>query len=857
MNDRAQAIRAVFLAVLMVLSVFAAGAMAATATTGGTDSATNATQTVAVEEDSAKSLTISWFRDDGDSNGPYPVMPTEYGEDTSGIQMIGNAEGDAQLRVDNSTALNPNGQWDMLALHVETDGLEALNPPSEGPDKGLVTQEFIQNDNWNVDIEQTNGDKTLNVADNQDGYENPPGVDEDVPPVMVFADTDVVEGDYTVGDDPDTGIYVWVDPNRATLMENGEEVSFEPGEEYEATFQIDGETESTTFTMVQGDVTMPEQLSPANTAQSTISARTTLAAGSEVEVELAFENGDTMSETVEVEGNMEYGGDTKGTVPQGYVNATFDLTGKQNQDFTATVYAPGPEGGVINGSAVRDDDEYLSEENRIQVAEGSGSVRDVIDPDYTIDNATIYDSMMLTIAYHNDAISPSGLGEQIGDGHATGDFSLAKNTDGHERFDEMWLLYETTDVSEAIEVSPGSNQIEKFQNSPISLEIEQTNADGSPIYVNLSRNASGVSVFNDNGDSDPRAYNQTDMVGVLFSLWPNEMQFYQDGEPVEPEIGDEFAATLTIETDEGTQTETIDFEIVDGRTVLASDELRLPQSPNAEVVFNTTQSTGTAMSINVKAVADNGSVIMETDTGEMKAIGSGPILAGKHGTSNPWGSISTTIDTTGLPIGTDIVAEARIVADVPDDDLPEDQDYLVVERVNGTIRAPPSAEMSLSAQSGAGESFTIDRLNLSDGGFVSLHTGSPTGTTIGTSSYLEAGVQSDLEISLDEALSEDTEVYVIAHLDTNGNQQYDFPTADDPYTSGGSAVIESVQYTVESMSTTTDEPTTTTSDSGSDMTTADDTTDDGDSGSGSGPGFGVVLALLALLAVAGIALRRQ
>jgi hypothetical protein len=39
-------------------------------------------------------------------------------------------------------------------------------------------------------------------------------------------------------------------------------------------------------------------------------------------------------------------------------------------------------------------------------------------------------------------------------------------------------------------------------------------------------------------------------------------------------------------------------------------------------------------------------------------------------------------------------------------------------------------------------------------------------------------------------------VIAMPHLDTNGNQAYDFPNADGPYTSNGSAVTDSAQYNV-------------------------------------------------------------
>ncbi len=875
MTERAQSIRAVILAGVMVLSVFGgamivAGAQTDTVEQSGGEVAPQSSH-VTVQEGSAKALTLSWFRDDGDSNGPYPAAPNEYDGDASpAIEMFTNAEGDAQLRVDNSTALNPNGRWDMAVLHVETSGLDALNPP-EG---GVVTQNFTQNDNWNLNISQVGGDKTLDVGANQEGYDNPPGVSADVPPVMVLADTEVVEGDYIVDGEPDTGLYVWIDPNRATLSGNQ---SFQPGEEYEATFDIAGQTESVNFEMVQGDVSFGE-LSPANTAVQEVSGRSTLSAGTEVELVLETQDGETQSTTVEVEGNRQIGGDTLATIPQGIVSGTFDLAGREGETFTIRAYAPGPEGGLVDGNPARDDDVYLTDENRILVANATGTVRNVINPDFRPENGSIYRSQAISIAYHNpeagDHSSPGGVAEQVGDGHATRDHSIAKNIDGHGKLDEFWIHFETDDLSEAIDVSPGLNQAEKFQNSALSLDVTQSNADGAPKVLNLSRNASGVSIFTDNGDSDPRIYNQTDQVGIFFGMLTNQVQFYQDGEPVELEVGDEFNATLSVNTTSGIETETTSFEIVAGETVYSEEELRLPQSESAFIQFNSTQAQGTAMGIRFAALDDEGNVIRETTTGEMTLAGQGQATLGNTAATSPWGTLTTTVNTSGLEVGTRIVAEARIVADLQDGDYGPSGDFLTVERINGTIRAPPSATVTIGEQTGSGDSVTISDLNLSDGGFVSLHTESPTGPTIGTSDYLEGGEYSDLEVSLDESLDSSTTVYAIVHLDTNGNEEYDFPTADDPYTIDGSAVTGSGAYTVESDGT----PTATDTDTpdGTDTPTATDTAEPTstpmdtpeeteeptstptDTTDGGGlPGFGVGVALIALLAAALVALRRR
>ena len=870
-------LRAVVLASLMVVSVVAATAVVTggTAAAGDAD-ASNGTDAVAsatLDNGSAKALTISWFRDPGEANGPYPVPPNEYdGNESEGIEMFTNAEGDRELIVDNSTARNPNGKWDMLALHVETDGLEALDPPAEGGDKGLVTQAFIENESWDLTVEQVDGEKRLNIAANQENYEAPElsqPTAADIPPVMVFADTEEVEGDITRGDEPDTGLYVWVDPNRAKLTADGENASFEPGEEYEATFDIEGQTETVTFEMVEGGATMNQSYAPANSFNQGITANTTLMTGSRAKMVLVPDNEsrENQTATIETEGNINLDEDDKGTIPYGFLTGKFDFSGMAEESFDVHLYAPGYTNETMT-SDFRDQDVLLEDEHRLHIASGSGTVRDVLDPNYVIENATIRDAKTMTIAYTNpDHDTPEGIGTQIGDGHASGDSTIAYNTDvNNSYYDEMWLHYETsTEIFEAIDLSPGRDSVEKFQSSPLSLNVTQTNAeDGTPLRLDLSENSSGVYVVPDNGSSDPRIYNSSEQTGLFFSFKLNEMAFFEDGERTQPDVGDEFEATLTIDTEQGERTETTTFRIVEGKTVAVTpgDQIRLQQAEEAEVQFNSTQARGTAMGIRLVATADNGTVIMDESTGEMGLSGLGPQICCDGPSTAPWGTISATFDTSDLPVGTEVTAYAMVVADLPD----QYESPLIVQEISGEVRTRPTGSVSVSDQSGSGETVTVDSVELSDGGFVSVHTGSPQGPTIGETDYLDPGSHEGVEVTLSEPVGEDTTLYVLVHQDSNFNEEFDFPAEDGAYmTDAGEPVAGSLAYTVEQEETATatatpsptptDEPTATPTDTpDSEPTPTDEppetTADDG-------PGFGVALAVVALLAAVLFARRRD
>ncbi|WP_238709520.1 DUF7282 domain-containing protein [Natronorubrum halophilum] len=829
--------RVLLFAALMVLSVFAAPSVAA-----GTGSPTDAAETNTsiaqsneeeslLQADSAKPLTISWFRDDGDSNGPYPVMPNEYEDDETGIQMFANAEGDAQLRADDSIALNPNGQWDMVALHVEGTGLEELDPPAAGADKGLVTETFVENDDWDVSVTQANGDKELNVEDNTDGYENPAGVDADVPPVMVFADTDEVDDDFAYGDDPDTGLLVWIDPNRAVLDENGDDAGFETGEEYDVEFDVHGHTETTNFRTVEGDVTLEDSYEPANKFGAELVGESTLAGSTDVELVLETEN-DTASTTVEVEGNeVLKGTDSAGTIPAGPITGQFDLSGMEGQEFTLTAYAPGPEGGHIDGEPARDDDDYMDDENRIQVAQSSGVIQDIIDPDYTIESADVSDGKPLSVPYGIGYETAAVIGDNTGDGEIALDDSVALDVQGTDAWDGLLLHYETSDtIFEAIDRSPGATIHEKFESSPLSLEVVQTNADGEPKQLDMAENGSGIEIAPDPNTADSRLYDSAEQ-GIFFGFDLNEVTLYQDGEPVQAEPGETYTATLTIETENGVEEEAIEFELVEGESWIGDEdgEVEIPQSENAEIQLNTELAAGGEWTIAVQSADGSLNVSEEDNVPE----GHGNVLAGKVAGSMPTSTAVLPIDTSGLEYDTELTLTASLEEDPPDSPV------RVVE-TTGVIVAPPSASVSVTDQSGDGDTLTVDELDLSDGGFVSVHTDSETGPTIGSSSYLDAGTHSDVEVSLDEPVDEDTTLYVLVHRDTNGNEEFDFPSSDGAYEDAGTSVSGDVEYTLDSSS------------SGDD----DGSDDDGGDDDGT-PGFGVPAALIALLGAVLVLHRRE
>ncbi|CQR48800.1 PAS fold protein [Haloferax massiliensis] len=186
-----------------------------------------------------------------------------------------------------------------------------------------------------------------------------------------------------------------------------------------------------------------------------------------------------------------------------------------------------------------------------------------------------------------------------------------------------------------------------------------------------------------------------------------------------------------------------------------------------------------------------------------------------------------------------------------------------------------NAVVTAMDQSGDGATVTVESVTLHDGGFVTVHDASVTEGQVfesvrGTSAYLEPGTHENVEITLDAPFEESGTIVPMAHMDTNGNEAYDFVTGeganDGPYVAAGGAVVTTADYTVEGTmtETTTDEPADSMTDEPTDSMTDEPTTEMTDESmetttesSTDAPGFGLVVALVALVAAALVAARRR
>ncbi|KAA9398135.1 PGF-CTERM sorting domain-containing protein [Haloarcula sp. CBA1130] len=234
---------------------------------------------------------------------------------------------------------------------------------------------------------------------------------------------------------------------------------------------------------------------------------------------------------------------------------------------------------------------------------------------------------------------------------------------------------------------------------------------------------------------------------------------------------------------------------------------------------------------------------------------SNPFLERPEVTVEPDNTYTATLDFSEQSAGTNFTAQ---FLDTNGDELGDEED--------GEITDAATASVSISDQESDGSEVVVDSAQLSAGGFIAIHAGNASGDVVGNSEYLEAGSHEDITITLDESMDEDFTAVAMPHLDTNGNEAYNFPGADGPYTANGSAVTDSANVTVGAEEpTATEEPTETETEEQTEEqtqeqteeSTMDSSTEEAETTEESGPGFTAAIALIALVAAALLAVRRD
>ena len=92
----------------------------------------------------------------------------------------------------------------------------------------------------------------------------------------------------------------------------------------------------------------------------------------------------------------------------------------------------------------------------------------------------------------------------------------------------------------------------------------------------------------------------------------------------------------------------------------------------------------------------------------------------------------------------------------------------------------PVAEIEIDAEETDDESVVVERVQLSEGGFVVIT--DDEGSIVGVSRYLDAGSYQNIEIELSNEIDVETTLTAVTVLDTTGDESFDPDEDDQPYT---------------------------------------------------------------------------
>lgn len=144
---------------------------------------------------------------------------------------------------------------------------------------------------------------------------------------------------------------------------------------------------------------------------------------------------------------------------------------------------------------------------------------------------------------------------------------------------------------------------------------------------------------------------------------------------------------------------------------------------------------------------------------------------------------------------------APAVTDAPADSAAPPETSGATDEAADPVTGP--ASIVASDQSGDGATVTVDAVELPTEGFVVIHAeadGAP-GPILGWSDLLPAGESADVVVTLNESIGASANVFPMAHVDANGNGEYEFMppdiTIDVPaLTADGDVAVLSISYDV-------------------------------------------------------------
>lgn len=107
---------------------------------------------------------------------------------------------------------------------------------------------------------------------------------------------------------------------------------------------------------------------------------------------------------------------------------------------------------------------------------------------------------------------------------------------------------------------------------------------------------------------------------------------------------------------------------------------------------------------------------------------------------------------------------------------------------------------ALKSQTSDGTSVVIAEVHLPTPGYVAVYAdgkGAP-GQLLGASGLLATGKHDAVKVELSQKLAKSGRVFVMLHVEDNGNQRFDFPKADRPVAADDGVMVTSVEIKVGS-----------------------------------------------------------
>jgi surface glycoprotein (TIGR04207 family)/PGF-CTERM protein len=508
------------------------------------------------------------------------------------------------------------------------------------------------------------------------------------------------------------------------------------------------------------------------------------------------------------------------------------------------------EGSVANFTQSRDDRSRVLEAALYDVtADQHSGDTDAEPEEYDVAVVSLEERSSPSMTVHtapysqfSDVQDREGIVEGIDDGSVTESDTIAikdpsRDSDMQTRGDTIIHAVDVSGLEGAF--SPGSaNNLDKLKDAAaagainVTLTQQEAGINQDPIVVGPEQLSSSNTVVVDDLENDT----------LYVVVRPNTLV-----DDLGAETGDEFVAeynsteayerNFVSSSNAEDQTANDTFELVDREAAFDTQNgvVRVSPTEDAEIAGSTTVAPGTEMTVRARA------------TGES------PFLRTAPATVDADGNFAGEFDFSDISEGQNFTASIQRQSFEDNVETP------------GTVGELETAGVTISDQefTGQADEIVVDSAFLPEGGFVTIHDGSLLdGATFdsvrGTSDYLSEGENSDVTVTLDDPYTESGTAIAMPHQDTNDNQEYDFVSSegdeDGAYTNAdGEAITDDASVTISTPTETpTDTPTDAPTDTATDAPETDTETPEEEQ-----PGFGAVIALIALLGAALLAARRN